>query len=338
MHGFTPEHALQSITTFIGYYGLPMVAKYDKSTKEYVKASPTYIYIRIWEVFGAYIYTGALYSLFILYPDYFPTLGGDYEPGYFQLSNIYTARNLRNCGFWTSKFQILISSSFIFYPMLFSFFTIIHSFPLFSLFVCVCVPILYSIFTIVAFEATLSTSGNGGNFVSTLITGYEMESFMNNAIWESTTCSDFWNRRWNKLIQTLLSRGIFKPARSIFSLYMALPITFLVSGLFHEWLMSIIFAPLPEQLDENGNCIPPKCFQLTHGSAIVFFIWISFIMLMEFTFLPKVIHKKPHIWYQTFIAIFTGIMGIWFLDPYVHTTFFNEGYPGYFMVNKVSQE
>jgi Membrane bound O-acyl transferase family len=191
--------------------------------------------------------------------------------------------------------------------------------------------------TTVIFEATLSTSGNGGNFVSTLLTGYEMEPFMRNPLFESNTCAEFWNKRWNKLIQTLLSRGIYKPFRTILPRYIALTATFTVSGLFHEWLMSLIFAPLPEDLNEYGSCEPPKCFRLTHGSAVVFFVWVALVITLEFMFTPKKYFRNPYIWYKVASSSLTALACIFFLDPYVHTRFFNEGYVGYFMVHPVGQ-
>ena len=189
----------------------------------------------------------------------------------------------------------------------------------------------------VLFEATLSTSGNGGNFVSTLLTGYEMEPFMKNPIFESNTCAEFWNKRWNKLIQTLMSRGIYRPFRVILPTYVALVMTFVVSGLFHEWLMILIFAPLPEELDEDGKCVAPKCFNLTHGSAVAYFVWVAFIISMEFLFTPKYFFRNPVVIYKFLCSALTTLCGILFLDPYVHTRFFNEGFVGYFMVHPIGR-
>lgn len=127
------------------------------------------------------------------------------------------------------------------------------------------------------------------------------------------------------------------PFRSILPTYFSLAATFLVSGLFHEWLMALVFAPLSEKLTENGVCQPPKCFELTHGSAVVFFLWISVIITFEFLFLPKSFFRKPKIWYQVLCGSVAGLSGIFFLDPYVHTRFFNDGYVGYFMAQPLHQ-
>ena len=162
-----------------------------------------------------------------------------------------------------------------------------------------------------------------------------MEPFMKNPLFESNTCAEFWNKRWNKLIQTLLSRGIYKPFRTVLPRYSALMATFAISGLFHEWLMSLIFAPLPEDLNDQGMCVPPRCFQLTHGSAIVFFVWVAIVITLEFMFVPKRYFRNPYIWYKVASSSLAALACIFFLDPYVHTRFFNEGYVGYFMVHPV---
>ena len=103
MHGFAPEHALQSAKAYMVYYGLPMVAKYDKSTKEYVKASRGHLQYRFWQVVGSYVYTGSLYSIFFMFPKYFPRCGTVYSDHYFTLSYIFSNQSLRNTTFYTRK-------------------------------------------------------------------------------------------------------------------------------------------------------------------------------------------------------------------------------------------
>ena len=82
-----------------------MVAKYDKSTKEYVKASPEYIWKRFWQVLGSYAYTGALYSVFFMFPNHFPQSGTIYSQHYFTLSYILSNKSLRNTTFYTRELR-----------------------------------------------------------------------------------------------------------------------------------------------------------------------------------------------------------------------------------------
>ena len=103
MHGFTPEHALLDAKAFTIYFGLPMVAKYDKHMKEYVKATPSYIWRRMWEVIFSYASTGAVYSVYLMFPDYLPTPGTIYNEHYFSLSYLLSPLCIRNAAFYCGK-------------------------------------------------------------------------------------------------------------------------------------------------------------------------------------------------------------------------------------------
>lgn len=184
------------------------------------------------------------------------------------------------------------------------------------------------------FQYTLATSGDGGNFVSSLLTGYEMEPFMTNPMGESETASEFWGKRWNKLIQTLLKRGIFKPLRAMFPKWVAMAGCFAVSGIFHEWLMMIIFAPLPEDI-RNEQCGQNQCYKLIYGSALGFFMWMGAIIAWEFAFLPRPYFKKSPFLYKVFMGCTAMIGCPFFMAPYVHTSFFKDGFLGYFMIQPV---
>jgi hypothetical protein len=109
MHGFTPEHALHSANAFMIYFGLPMVAKYDRYLKEYVKASPAYIQKRMWQVMASYVYTGTVYSVYLMFPDYFPTMGVPETEHYFSLRHIFTLRYLRNATYYLCKFDFKVA-------------------------------------------------------------------------------------------------------------------------------------------------------------------------------------------------------------------------------------
>ena len=65
---------------------------------------------------------------------------------------------------------------------------------------------------------------------------------------------------------------------------------------------------------------------------------MAVIITLEFLFLPKRIFKEPTIWYKFVVSITASMGGIFFLDPYVHTRFFNEGYVGHFMAHPVDEQ
>lgn len=112
MHGFTPEHALLDSKAFTIYFGLPMVAKYDKHMKEYVKASPGYIARRLVGVIFSYLNTGAVYSTYLMFPDHFPIPGKIYNNHYFTLGYLFSPLCIRNACFYCGEFMLLLSRCF----------------------------------------------------------------------------------------------------------------------------------------------------------------------------------------------------------------------------------
>jgi len=44
-----------------------------------------------------------------------------------------------------------------------------------------------------------------------------------------------------------------------------------------EWLMLIIFVPLPEDI-ENEHCGQDQCFELVWGCALSFFVWMGVLV------------------------------------------------------------
>jgi hypothetical protein len=83
----------------------------------------------------------------------------------------------------------------------------------------------------------LTTFGFGLGFLASLA-GVQLVPFMLNPIFESSSPSDFWGRRWNLVVHGILKRGVYKPVRSKHSRRVASIATFIASGLFHEWLLS----------------------------------------------------------------------------------------------------
>lgn len=126
----------------------------------------------------------------------------------------------------------------------------------------------------VLFQIYLTTFGYGINFLTSLV-GYQQNPMMLNPIFESSSPSDFWGRRyemviswynsyyltsnliltcnptilvpslmfnatrrWNLTVHGILKRGVYKPFRTRYSRLTASAATFMASGLFHEWLLS----------------------------------------------------------------------------------------------------
>eukprot|EP00578_Thalassiosira_sp_NH16_P019514 CAMPEP_0181086972 /NCGR_PEP_ID=MMETSP1071-20121207/6030_1 /TAXON_ID=35127 /ORGANISM="Thalassiosira sp., Strain NH16" /LENGTH=586 /DNA_ID=CAMNT_0023168841 /DNA_START=17 /DNA_END=1774 /DNA_ORIENTATION=+ len=56
-------------------------------------------------------------------------------------------------------------------------------------------------------------------------------------MFKSTSVSDFWGRRWNRLVHGVLKRGVYKPVRKYSSKTIAALSTFIVSGILHEYIL-----------------------------------------------------------------------------------------------------
>ncbi len=64
------------------------------------------------------------------------------------------------------------------------------------------------------------------------------EGMMNNPLLQASSPSNFWSGRWNLVIHGALKRGVFKPVYNLSSSKLtAILVTFLASGLFHEFIL-----------------------------------------------------------------------------------------------------
>ena len=89
----------------------------------------------------------------------------------------------------------------------------------------------------VLFQVYLTTFGYGLTFLASLC-GVQVTTMMLNPLFESTSPSDFWGRKWNMVVHGILKRGVYKPVRTKYPRFVASLATFTASGLFHEWLLS----------------------------------------------------------------------------------------------------
>ncbi|OEU19977.1 hypothetical protein FRACYDRAFT_181752 [Fragilariopsis cylindrus CCMP1102] len=179
------------------------------------------------------------------------------------------------------------------------------------------------------FQLYLTTYGEAMALVFTVLTGYEAEPVMDNPLLESTSPSDFWGRRWNLIVHTVLKNGVYKPVRKYFGRTTAVLTTFLTSGIFHEWILYVVFG--------SGNSQQQQLYQPIYGTCTVFFLWQAVLIGLELTvgksysvcqvckILPRPI--------KTSIIIFSGVMfAHFFLDPYIRRSFFDHGAIGLPMI------
>lgn len=177
-------------------------------------------------------------------------------------------------------------------------------------------------FFAVLIQLYLTTLGEGFMFLTCILMGIETDRLMENPVFESSSPSDFWGRRWNLLIHKCLKGGVYKPVRSLGgSKATAVFAAFCASALFHEWLLPCIFFDYPNSFGRNS----------------VFFAWQGMLVAMESaiscTRFIQTIKTTLPLPIRSLLVLLCGIpFGHWFLDSYVHSNFFEQGHMIFFSI------
>ena len=194
----------------------------------------------------------------------------------------------------------------------------------------------------VFFQTYLATCAFGLQLVTILVTGLDVEEMWINPLSESTSFSDFWGRRWNLSVHNALKRGVFKPARRYFPKCIALGATFLASGLFHEWIVWLVFSPLSNDEQRfNEDCDAWKCYTPTYSPAVVFFMFQGFLISIEFLMSQQ--QKKllrdniPGSIATLLIICIGGSLAHFFSDAYVHSSFYVGACVAYPVIKPINQ-
>ena len=177
------------------------------------------------------------------------------------------------------------------------------------------------------FQLTLSTFTIALSVLASTLFGVKTEDAMKNPLFESTSASDFWGNRWNMVIHGALKRGVFKPVYKFTSKTCAVLATFLASGLFHEYLLLVVFAA-----EENAN--------IAMGKNTAFMVWNAGVIMIEYfvaeMFLFQWMKKtlpKPIL---TLLILSTALpIAHWFIHPYSKTGFFDDLMIAFFVVKKI---
>ena len=110
----------------------------------------------------------------------------------------------------------------------------------------------------------------------TLILGAKTKDPFDNPLFQSRSPSDFWGRRWNRMVHGFLKRGIYKPALTAgFSKNLAVFAVFIVSGLVHEWVWAGMFFCSPSLESKS------ECFEYVIGKSTGFFCWNGILIMLE---------------------------------------------------------
>lgn len=188
------------------------------------------------------------------------------------------------------------------------------------------------------FQLYLTTYCEGLTFFWFVMTGYQTKPVMKNPLGGAKSPSDFWGRRWNLIVHSVLKGGVYKPLRK----YGRSPTTagiatFLASGIFHEWLVHGLFSTTCRGPDSRSS---PSCYDPMYGGAMIFFLWQSILLAGEFmlgkTALVASLARTLPLPVRTALIIALGIpFAHFFTEPYVRSNFFRHGQMGLPMILQV---
>lgn len=113
--------------------------------------------------------------------------------------------------------------------------------------------------------------------------GFATVKIFDSPLTKSKTPTEFWTKRWNHMTHLLLKRGIFEPAKQCFrDRKAAMFVTFMVSGLYHEYVWACIFYNQPDVYGPDGTCSKDTgCYEFKFGRVTAFFAYTGIIMLLE---------------------------------------------------------
>ncbi|CAB9515481.1 Probable long-chain-alcohol O-fatty-acyltransferase [Seminavis robusta] len=190
------------------------------------------------------------------------------------------------------------------------------------------------------FQCYLTLFAESMMFIQVFVTRIDCEETMDNPVFGSTSPSEFWGRRWNRLIHDCLKRGVFLPVKRQFaSTTLAVMAAFCASGVFHEWLQITVFPPSWDHYvdDSDGSChlwgrtgsfSSRHCYTPKYGVSLAFFMWQAVLIAIEFAAMPhcKDLFLNVPAQIKTVMTVIAGgCVAHWFTEPYVHSTFFLDG-------------
>mmetsp|Transcript_6709 Transcript_6709/g.14025 ORF Transcript_6709/g.14025 Transcript_6709/m.14025 type:complete len:471 (-) Transcript_6709:151-1563(-) len=111
----------------------------------------------------------------------------------------------------------------------------------------------------------------------------------------STSVSQFWGQRWNRLVANSLRRGAFGPLKRVLPRPTAAVLTFLASGLVHEYMLFVLSSARDRgDLTPPANNLEQKPYRHQLGHQFGFFLWNGVLLVLE-----KILAKnKGLLWIQ----------------------------------------
>jgi hypothetical protein len=151
-------------------------------------------------------------------------------------------------------------------------------------------------------------------------TGFKVLKSMRNPMLEASSPSDFWGRRWNRIVHSVMKRGVYKPVRKYCnSATLASLLVFVASGLFHEWLVHAVVIYGREDMASNVYI----------GSNSAFFLWNFKVILVEKLIVGSALVQSVGSIMPRPLLTLTIIMSSlpvahWFGNPYLSGGFFAD--------------
>jgi hypothetical protein len=78
----------------------------------------------------------------------------------------------------------------------------------------------------------------------------------------------------------LFQGGIFLPSQKFFPTKISVLLTFLASGVFHDFIHTCVFFNHSSRFDKNGTC-DDACYIPIYGKLTAFFLYAGLIMLLQ---------------------------------------------------------
>jgi hypothetical protein len=125
----------------------------------------------------------------------------------------------------------------------------------------------------------LESGATGLGLMTSLISGMSTMEINHSPLTRSTSPSDFWGQRWDRIISSGLRRGVFRPVRQWgFSRPFAVLATFCASGILHEYVLVIMAIRGHRHNTEDGDDEP---YAPAFGKQFCFFAWNAVVILLE---------------------------------------------------------
>lgn len=178
----------------------------------------------------------------------------------------------------------------------------------------------------------IETGSRGVSLAVVALTGCQVMELMQNPILDSQSPSEFWGKRWNLMLHGSFKRGIFLPlsVKHKVPRGVAVLVTFVVSGLLHEYVCCII--QLRSQLYPD---LASKKYEPLIGRHFLFFLWNASVVILERavshrTLFQRIKKNFPRPAVTALVLLTVLPISHWFTDEYIRSGFYSDysmGFP-----------